>query len=239
MHDRRRCRRRPDNGRWRTGRPSRRGARPGALTAQSPFTSVIWRSRSQSIAGFSPLRRFAAGFHQGVRGERRVPHRRQAGLAIGACPSFEHQQLLDRPARRSRGRDGPPDSRARRTSSRVLAIAGKIAPRPSSPFRRSVTKCDRLVHAPLARPASGTGPATRGARGRRRGRSEAQAPLRFVVVPVRHLLRRRREQLAARRPARVARLRPLRASAPAAARSPCATSSRPCRGGTGTSAAAA
>src|SRR5271167_2965003 len=44
-----------------------------------------------------------AGFEQRMRGERRVPHRRQARLAIGLVVS-DDEQLVERPPRLNQGR---------------------------------------------------------------------------------------------------------------------------------------
>ena len=88
-------------------RPAAR-ARSGAWAAQSPLTSRIRRSASQSrrhdprVGGLQP------GLQQRMGGERGVPHRRHAGLAItrpvvADRPPIDHQ-LPDRAQRRFEAR---------------------------------------------------------------------------------------------------------------------------------------
>ena len=68
----------------RTGTPSRRAAHRDACTAQSPTTSSTCFGFSQSRPWFAARSRLlAAGLEQGMASERRVPDRRNAGLAIG------------------------------------------------------------------------------------------------------------------------------------------------------------
>ncbi len=93
----------------------------------------------------------AAGFQQRVAGQPGVPDRRDAGLAIGLV--FVDDRAASRPSgARWRGADDPPDSRAPSNIITLLAIAGKIAPRPSSPLRRSLDPGDGAVDRALARP---------------------------------------------------------------------------------------
>ena len=97
-------------------RPLRRpvARRRPAPAAASASRGPRWRPR---------LGRLAADLEQRVGDERRVPHRRHAGLAIGLVV-LDDEQLVERGARDGAIADGRADSRARRTSSRELAIAG-------------------------------------------------------------------------------------------------------------------
>ena len=235
-----RCRRDRDSARCCTGTPSRPAARPGAAAAQSPLTSSTCSGLSQSRPAVRRRDRLlAAGLEQRVRGQRGVPHRRDAGLAIGLV-LLDDQQLVERARARSRGADGRADSRARRTSSRELAIAGKIAPSPSSPLSRSVTKATALS---IAR--------WRGRFGKkrleraqhdvdRRGRTRNQDHF-WCGALCGRADRLRRPRGTVRRSSRRADCAPAASApaAPAAARSRCAPSTRSCRGGTETSSAAA
>ena len=80
-------------------RPAARPHSRAAASAQSPFTSSTWSGTSQSRPAFAAaLALIAAGFQHRVRGQRGVPDRRDAGLAIGLVV-LDHQQLVDRPPR--------------------------------------------------------------------------------------------------------------------------------------------
>ena len=96
--------------------------------------------------GFRDL--LAADLQQRVQRQRRVPHRREAGLAIGLV-LLDDEQLLDRRRARPARSDRPWDSRAASNISTELTMAGKIAPSPSSPLSRSVTKSTALSIARL------------------------------------------------------------------------------------------
>ena len=96
----RRCRRDRDNAGSRTGRPSRRAASraappPSRRRHRAPAFRRASRARARSPVSSAPV----ADFHQRVAGERGVPDRRQAGLAIAAL-AVEHEQLADSDAGR-------------------------------------------------------------------------------------------------------------------------------------------
>ena len=66
--------------------------RPVALDVQH----LLRQQPVEALLGL-PSSRFAAGLEQRVAGQRGVPHRRDAGLAIGLVLA-DHQQLVDAPA---------------------------------------------------------------------------------------------------------------------------------------------
>ncbi len=70
----------------------------GAFAAQSPLRSstCLGFSQSRPCSIVSERCLVAAGFRQRVAGQRGVPHRRDAGLAIGLLLA-DHQQLVDAP----------------------------------------------------------------------------------------------------------------------------------------------
>ena len=117
-----------------------RPSRPSTSSTCSGFSqSSAARGRRLGLAPPASIRAW--------RGERRVPHRRDAGLAVGLVV-LDHQQLLDRLRGRWRGADGPADSRARRTSSRCWPWPDRW--RPGHP-RRSAARSTKSRQRSMAR----------------------------------------------------------------------------------------
>ena len=111
----------------RIGILERPAARPHvrALAAQSPSTSSICCGASQSRpCRPAPASALAADLEQRMAGQRRVPHRRHAGLAIGLVLLTTRSFSIDLPRDRALGMVRP-DSRARRTSSRCWPSPGR------------------------------------------------------------------------------------------------------------------
>ena len=151
----------------RVGVLERPAARPDVGALRGPVASDIehlLRLQPSEALLRGGLGRLAARFQERMTGERRVPHGRQAGLAVRLVVRDDKQASRSRRARR-RAAGGPAGSRGRRTSCTALAIAGKMAPRPSRPFRRSLTKATAAAMARLRGPS---GTADRPAAGPRR-----------------------------------------------------------------------
>ena len=158
---RRRCRRDRDSADWRTGTPSRPGARPAA----GPPSRRRCRAPAAAPAIRAPCARWPA--------RRRRPPRSAHGTR-GPCPTPATRRAGNRPRRAFRtislstallrGDDiagDRADSRARRTASPYWPSPGKIAPSPSSPFSRSVTNATAFAIARLRGPAGKNGSVNR------------------------------------------------------------------------------
>ena len=117
------------------------GTHVRALVRPVADTSSTCRGASQSRPARALAQRLVAA-HLDQRMARPAPCPRPARRRAGNRPrrplTTSSLSIGWRAIARLAG--GRADSRARRTSSRVLAIAGKMAPSPSSPFSRSVTK---------------------------------------------------------------------------------------------------
>ena len=130
-----------DVGIMRVGVLERPAAGPHVRPPRHPVAlDVEHLQRHQPIEALARLRdrALAADLEQRVAGERGVPHRRHAGLAIGLVVLAPPAACRSTCAR-SRAADRPPDSRARRTSSRCWPWPGRSRrgrPRRSGARRR-------------------------------------------------------------------------------------------------------
>ena len=117
VHRHRHDRRVVEIGIMRIGVLERPASRPGVRPLRRPVADDV-----EDLQGLQPLESSArptpalvvAGFEQRMHGERRVPHRRQARLAIGLVVP-DDEQLVERPPRLDAGADRLSDSRGRRT----------------------------------------------------------------------------------------------------------------------------
>ena len=137
-------------------------ARPDIRAPVSPVAFHI-----KNLSWLQPLkaleRAFALSltpnFQQAVGGEPRVPHRRDARLAVNLVLRFK-QQLLNGIA----GDGAVGIAFGMPSASYIItlfAMAGKIAPSPSSPFSRSVTKSTAFSIAMLRMSRGNNGSTTR------------------------------------------------------------------------------
>ena len=226
---RRRCRRGRGNGRWRTGTPSRQGARPGRCAAQSPLTSRTCR-------GFSHARPALA---RSLPPSRRRPRAARAPQA--PCPRPATRRAGNRPRRRRRPAAARSTARAATTSRMVGRIAERVEHQHAVGHGRedraeAVVAVEPLDRRRRPRRRSRACAVAGGKRARRACRTASTASknldpapgLMGALRPSAHRLGRRDEQLVdARRRAGSWRS----ASAPAgraAARARCAPSRRSC-----------
>ena len=105
---------------WKAQPPGRTS---GRSSAQSPLTSSTCSGFSHSARAAAPLRPRAPASSSAWADQRGVPHRREAGLAVGLV-LVDHQQLLHRLRGDGARSDGPRGQPSTSYIITLLAMAG-------------------------------------------------------------------------------------------------------------------